>query len=81
MSETKNMQVVRAVFEAWNAHDGDRLEALLDEEFVSESDTLPAPIRGRGGQRQVMQMYVSAFPDLQLDIELLLASGDYVVSR
>ncbi len=81
MSEQVNLQVVRKSFEAWNAHDGDRLVALLDEGFISESDTLAAPVRGREAQRQVMEMYVRAFPDLHFEIEQLLASGEYVISR
>lgn len=81
MSEQENLQVVRKAFEAWNAHDPDRLVALLGEEFVSESDTLPATVRGREAQRQVMQTYIRAFPDLHFEIEQMLASGDYVVTR
>lgn len=81
MAEQENLQVVRKAFDAWNAHDGDRLVALLDEGFTAESDTLPAPVRGREAQRQVLEMYVRAFPDLHIETEQLLANGDYVVTR
>lgn len=81
MSEQENLRVVRAMFDAWNAHDGDRLVTLLDEGFVSESDTLPGPVRGPEAQRQVLEMYVRAFPNLHLEVEQMLASGEYVVSR
>src|SRR5437867_8976532 len=41
----------------------------------------PAPVVGRDGYRQVMQMYLAAFPDLRFSIDQLLSSGDYAVTR
>ncbi len=38
MSEHENLRIAREAFEAWNAHDPDRLNALLADEFLSESD-------------------------------------------
>lgn len=81
MSDQENLKIAREAFDAWNAHDSKRLLALLADDFVSESDTLPTPTRGRDAQRQVMEMYVRAFPDLHFDIEQMLACGDYVVTR
>ena len=81
MPEQENLQIVRQLFEAWNAHDPDRLAALLDEGFVGESDTLPDSTRGREAEKQVLQMYTRAFPDLHFDIEQMIASQDYVVTR
>ncbi len=81
MSEQQNMQVAREAINAWNAHDPDRLIKLLAEDYVSESDTLPAPVRGRESARGVFQMYLRAFPDLHFEMEQLLPSGNYVVTR
>jgi len=36
---------------------------------------------GREVGRQFMQIYVGAFPDLRLDNEQILGSGDFVVAR
>ena len=81
MSEHDNLRLARAVFDAWNAHDSDGFVKLLDKDYVSESDTLPEPLRGRDGARESMQMYLRAFPDLHFDIEHMMVSGDYVVTR
>jgi steroid delta-isomerase-like uncharacterized protein len=81
MVEKHNLELVRESFDAWNAHDVERYAKLLDERYVQESDTLQQPVNGRGAGRAVMQMYLGAFPDLHLDIEQLLTSGDYVVVR
>ncbi|MGH7324670.1 MAG: ester cyclase [Candidatus Rokuibacteriota bacterium] len=78
MSEKDNARIVQELFDAWNSHDPDGLAKLLDDEYVEESDTLPGPIRGREGARQVMLMYVRAFPDLRLSIARLLPSGEHV---
>jgi steroid delta-isomerase-like uncharacterized protein len=81
MSEQDNLRVARQIWDAWNAHDIDGVLKNLDEKHVWETDTLPAPVVGRDGYRQAMQMYFTAFPDLHFAVEQLLPSGDYVVSR
>src|SRR4029453_1917572 len=62
-------------------YDIEGLLKLLDEKHVWETDTLPAPVVGRDGYRQAMQMYITAFPDLHFRIDQMLPSGDYVVTR
>lgn len=81
MSDQDNLRIARQAFDAWNTHDPKLVQALLADDYVSESDTLPAPARGREGQRQMMETYIRAFPDLHFDIEQMLACGDYVVTR
>jgi steroid delta-isomerase-like uncharacterized protein len=81
MSEQDNLRIARQGWDAWNAHDPDSFVKLIADDFVSESDTLPTPLRGRDGARQSMQMYIKAFPDLHFDIEQMIASGEYVITR
>ena len=81
MAEKANLELVRESFDAWNAHDSDGYAKLLDDHYVQESDTLPQAVSGREAGRAVMQIYLRAFPDLHLDVEQLLTSGDYVVVR
>ena len=81
MSTQDNVKVVRQMFDAWNAHEPDRWLKLLDEKYVSESDTIPATISGREAARQFMMVYLKAFPDLHFEIPQILAEGDFVVSR
>jgi steroid delta-isomerase-like uncharacterized protein len=81
MSEQDNLRIVREYYDAWNKHDPEGYVRLLDEKHVFESDTIPAPMVGREAGRQFMQIYVGAFPDLHLDIDQMLASGDFVVTR
>ena len=81
MTTQDNVKVIRQLFDAWNAHDADRLVKLLDEKYMSESDTVASPINGREGARQFMQIYIKAFPDLHIDVTQILADGDHVVTR
>jgi len=81
MAEQDNLRVIRELFDAWNAHDPNRMMKLFDEKFVGETDTLPAPMIGREAAGQVMEMYIRAFPDLRLTVDQMIASGDTVVTR
>ena len=81
MAGQDNVRIVRESWDAWNAHNIEGVLKILDEKHVWETDTLPAPVVGRDGYRQAMQMYITAFPDLHFTIDQLLSSGDYVVSR
>jgi steroid delta-isomerase-like uncharacterized protein len=74
-------QIVREMVDAWNAHDPDGVARYVSGDFVSESDTLPGPLRGPEGVRQEVQMYVRAFSDLHFEVEQILVSGDFVTMR
>ena len=81
MSEQENIHIVRSVFDGWNAHDAKRVVRSFDQAFVSESDTLPAPIHGPDAAQKLVEMYLHAFPDLRFTIEQILATGSSVITR
>jgi steroid delta-isomerase-like uncharacterized protein len=81
MSETNNRRLVEESFAALNAHDLDRYVRDLDDSYISESDAFRGPIYGKDGAKQLIATYFKAFPDLRFDVEQIIASGDYVVSR
>jgi len=81
MSERENRRLIEEAFSALNAHDPDRYAKMVDDSYVLESEAYLAPIRGREGVKQFIAMYVKAFPDFHYEIEQIIASGDYVVSR
>ena len=64
-----------------NARDLDQYLSRIDASYVGESETLPGPIRGPEGVRQAISVLFSAFPDLRIEAEQILASGDHVVAR
>ncbi len=81
MAEQENLRVAQELVEAFNAHDVDRCVVVIDQDVLWESDTLPDPMRGSEALRQGFQMYFTAFPDIHLNTEQIIASGNYVVGR
>jgi steroid delta-isomerase-like uncharacterized protein len=77
MSEQENIKVVRADYEAFNAHDLDTLSQWRTADFLAESTGAPAPLNIEQFQ-MFFQAYLTAFPDVHLDVTLMIAHGDYV---
>jgi steroid delta-isomerase-like uncharacterized protein len=81
MSEKENIQLAEKQIAALNARDLDQYLSRIDASYVGESETLPGPIRGPEGARKAIDMLLTAFPDLRLEAEQILASGDHVIAR
>jgi steroid delta-isomerase-like uncharacterized protein len=81
MAEKENIEHTEQQVAALNARDFDGYLSRVDDSYVGQSETAPAPILGREGVRQNLETIFRAFPDLQLEIEQIIASGDSVVAR
>jgi len=81
MAEKDNIKFAEQAIAALNARDIDGYLQRIDESYVGESEIAPGPIRGPQGVRQLLEMQLRAFPDLHIDIEQILASGDHVIVR
>jgi steroid delta-isomerase-like uncharacterized protein len=81
MAESNNIQLAQEQIAALNARDIDRYLLRIDDAYVGESETMPGPIHGPEGARQALNVMFTAFPDLRIEVEQLLASGDHVVAR
>jgi steroid delta-isomerase-like uncharacterized protein len=71
---------MRRVYELINAGDIDGFGEHLADDFV-EHEELPGLEPSKEGVKQLFRMYRAAFPDLRMDAEDVLASGDKVVAR
>jgi steroid delta-isomerase-like uncharacterized protein len=81
MSEAENKTLARRFNEdVWGRGDHAALEELLDPDFV-DHDALPGQPPGREGHKQILAAFRSAFPDLNVTTEDIVAEGDKVVSR
>jgi steroid delta-isomerase-like uncharacterized protein len=77
MGTYANKDLVRRFYrEAINERDSGACERLLSADFVHNSEA-----RGRTGQRQAVDYFLSAFPDLHNEIELILAEDDLVAAH
>jgi steroid delta-isomerase-like uncharacterized protein len=81
MSDAENKTIARRFNEdVWGRGDQAALEELLDPDFV-DHDALPGQPPGREGHKQILAAFRSAFPDLNVTTEDIVAEGDKVVSR
>jgi steroid delta-isomerase-like uncharacterized protein len=77
MSEAENAAIMQRWFDAVNAHDADRLAALLDDGLVWEASRTS----GVRATAAAWSALFSAFPDLRLESEQVLVQGDFVIAR
>jgi steroid delta-isomerase-like uncharacterized protein len=71
---------MRRAYDLINAGDVDGFGDLLADDFV-EHEELPGLEPGKEGVKAFFRMYRAAFPDLRMDAEDVIASGDKVVTR
>ena len=81
MAEKDNIEYAKQQIAALNARDIDGYLSRIDESYVGYSETRPEPIRGVEGVRQYIQSLLIAFPDLKIETEQVIASGETVVTR
>ncbi len=71
---------LRRCYELINAGNVDGFGDLLADDFVEHEET-PGLAPTKDGVKAFFRIYIAAFPDLRLDPEDVLASGDKVVAR
>lgn len=71
---------MRSAYDRINEGDIDGFAALLAGDFVEHEETPGFPPT-KEGVREFFRMYRAAFPDLHMDAEDVLASGDKTVAR
>lgn len=76
-SATEPKEIVRALVEAWNSHDIERICSFFHEDF--ENDQAPlGVVRGLDAYRKHLREWFAAYPDLRVEIETLFAEGELV---
>ncbi len=71
---------MRRMYELLSAGDIDGFGDLVADDFVEHEET-PGLEPTKEGVKQLFRMYTAAFPDLRMEAEDILASGDKVVAR
>lgn len=75
-----NVATMRRMYELLSAGDIDGFGDLLSADLVEHEDA-PGLEPTKEGVKQMFRMYRAAFPDLRMNVEELLPSGDKVVGR
>lgn len=76
----RHEDTMRRLYELISAGDIDGFGEHVADEFVEHEET-PGFEPSKEGVKQLFQMYLAAFPDLRMDTEDVLVSGDKVVAR
>ena len=71
---------MNAIYERINAGDIEGFGSLLADDFV-EHEELPGLEPTKDGVQAFFHMYRAAFPDLRMEIEDLIVSGEKAVAR
>jgi steroid delta-isomerase-like uncharacterized protein len=77
MATADNASIVKAVYEAFNRRDFDRLASYAAPEATATS----MPFDAKGGFRDDFEAWGNAFPDAQIEVKHLVAQGDHVVAE
>ena len=80
-SPAANAELVRAGFEVFNTGDVGQCLALVAPDLIINLAELPEPQHGRETWRQGFEMMRHAFPDLQAQVEDIVAAEDKVAVR
>lgn len=77
-----NKDVVRRyIEEAWNEADLDLVDDLVAADAPMHDPTLSERVAGPDGRKRSIEVYHSAFPDVTISVEELVAEGDTVAVR
>ena len=76
----ERVAAMRRLYELINAGDIDGFGDQLAEGFV-EHDEAPGMEPTKEGVKQLFRMYRASFPDMRMDVQEVLPSGDKVVGR
>lgn len=73
-----NKRVIRELYDRANAGDFAAYEEMLAPDFISYSTAAGQEVRGIEAFKQVNKLYMDAFPDFWLGIDLIMAENDLV---
>jgi steroid delta-isomerase-like uncharacterized protein len=81
MSAEENKAIARRDFEeVWNQGNLSAIDEIYTTDYIRH-DAVIGDTQGPEGVKQVVTMYYTAFPDLHLTIEDIIAEGDKVAYR
>jgi len=81
MFESNKDLIKRSLEQIWNQGDFALIDRVFAPGYVFRHPNFPEPLTGPEGYRRFVRSYRTAFPDLHLTINELIAEGDTVVCR
>ncbi len=81
MSEGNKFVIRRSFEELWNKGNLSLADELFDPNYAHHDPSTPDVGRGPEGEKKRVALYRTAFPDLRLTIEDVIAEGQTVMAR
>jgi steroid delta-isomerase-like uncharacterized protein len=82
MAAHDNRELVRRFYEeVWHKGNVDAADDVFAQDYVRHDLRATQAAPGPEGQKQIARAFRAAFPDLQFEVEILIADGDYVAAR
>ena len=79
--EEANLRLAREHFAAESAHDTPRTLATLAEDILYHVVASGTTVRGKAAVSKYYDVWWTAFPDVDIQIKRLTASGEYVIAE
>ena len=77
--EKKNLAVIKAMDDAFNAHKADAMVASLSDDFVMSDQSEPKDVTSKKDAEKAIKEMFTGFPDAKVTSDNTWAGGDYVV--
>ena len=74
MAQNSRKLTSRILLEIWNAKNPSLIEELYSDDCVIH--TPDGEVRGIEGSKRLYETYISSFPDVQFEIQQIVAEGD-----
>lgn len=81
MEREKLLAMARESVDAWNRHDADGTVANAADDIVHHDAGVGMEIHGKAELRDLAQRYITAFPDLHVEITSTTCEGDRLVQE
>ena len=82
MAAHANKELVRRFYEeVWHKGNVDVADDVFAHDYVRHDLRATQAAPGSEGQKQIARAFRAAFPDLRLEVEILIADGHYVAAR
>jgi steroid delta-isomerase-like uncharacterized protein len=78
MPTEENVATARALLDLYNSRDFDRLVTLVTDDLELMNAPTGDVFRGPAGYRQMLEAWTAAMPDVHVQIDNLIAAGDWV---
>jgi steroid delta-isomerase-like uncharacterized protein len=77
-----NQALIEAYFyEVWNKGDYDKLDSIIDPDYINHTPSTPDPLPGPKGLKPIIQEMRNGFPDFRYAIQESIVTPDRVVAR